>query len=190
MTILGVTGGYAMGKTTISKYLLQQSGAVVFDADREIHQFYTQKNVLRQIKSIIPQAFLNGVLDKNILSQYFYSDTSVKRNIETLLHALLKQRLIIFLSKNIGELVILDIPLLFEANFNKFCTKTITVHCHPILQEYRALHIRKISREKLYIIRDNQMPSALKILKSDYNINTGGSKGAVRQRLKMIIDSL
>ncbi len=190
MNVIGVTGGYAMGKTTLAMQLHKLQRSVLYNADQAVKLLYRNPSILREIESIIPQVFDANTLNKKQLANLVFKSPLLKSNLENFFHPILEDQITNLIIKNNDKKIILDVPLLFEARFNKYCDKTITAYCSPVIQQHRAIKFRSISHEMLQSINAAQMPARLKVLKCDYTINTGQSKGAVLQHLKMLLPYL
>lgn len=187
--ILGVTGSIGMGKTTVSTLLSQLFNAPIFDADQHVAILYNSSEVISSVAHHYPEYIQNDKIDKILLSEQAFTDVKLRVFLEKTFYPLLRSQLNVFIkTANYRKFryLILDIPLLFEAKFNSYCTKTITVHCHPSIQRQRVLRRSNMTIEKLQQINQLQWPTHQKIALSDHNINTGQHKGAIVQQLKLL----
>ena len=155
---IGLTGGIASGKTTITNYIRKNKNIPILDADdlsRELIKpnTYGYKKILDYFGNKIidnknnPERLINRKLLRNIIFKHSES----KEWIEKLLHPLIKEKMIQECNqyKN-NQTIILVIPLLFEAKFEDICTEIWLVKCPRELQKKRLIKRDKISEKEAY----------------------------------------
>ena len=125
MIIIGLTGASGSGKSSVSKIFLN-FGAVILDAD-EIYHTLLQNSV--EMKKEIAQNFqlLHTKIDTKKLGKIVFNDKDKLLMLNKITHKYVTlefEKKMIEINTN---LLILDVPLLFEANFDKYCKKTIGV---------------------------------------------------------------
>ena len=153
---IGLTGGIASGKSTITNYIREHKNIPILDADnfsRELTKpnTYGYKQILEYFGNQIidnknnSEKAINRILLKNIIFQHAES----KAWIEKLLHPLIKEKMIEECSqyKN-NQTIILVIPLLFEAKFEDLCTEIWLVKCPKEIQKKRLIKRDKISENE------------------------------------------
>ena len=152
---IGLTGGIASGKTTITNYIRKHKNIPILDADnlsRELIQpnTYGYKKILDYFgnKIIDNQNNSEKLINRKLLRNIIFKNSESKEWIEKLLHPLIKEKMIEECSqyKN-NETIVLVIPLLFEAKFEDICTEIWLVKCPKELQKKRLITRDKI-REK------------------------------------------
>ena len=143
-TVIGLTGAIGSGKSTALN-ILKELGSDAISSDEVVSQLYKDKNVLKSLESLLNIKLIseNGEFLKENLRELLASDPSKKDTLEKFIHPLVKQRLISFINKSKKDVIVLEIPLLFEANFEDLCNITIAI---------------KISNENQYrnLIKRNQ----------------------------------
>jgi len=193
MKIIGLTGSIGMGKSLAAK-MFRRHGASVFDADKEVHNMFAEKGaVFNQIAEIFPKAIENGNINRKKLGNIVFFDANKVDILEKIIHPILETRIRLFLKKSMQlkrGIAILDIPLLFEANFDELCDYTITVTTNRTIQKQRVVGRHHISPELFKAIISMQMPSHSKELASDFVIRTGLSKREVFDQVKSIINHI
>lgn len=126
MKVIGLTGGIASGKSTVSGLLREQYGAVVLDADEMAREIAEPREplweafVLRYGRERVLCA--DGTLNREAIAEIVFHDASERIWMDGTAHPLIKQRMLDRLAKckRAGEkLVVLDVPLLFEAGWDK-----------------------------------------------------------------------
>ncbi|GAT75139.1 dephospho-CoA kinase [Ehrlichia ruminantium] len=190
MIILGLTGGIGSGKSLVASYFNRFVKAVVFDADNVVNNLYNfDNNVIELVKSYFPTSVNNGVVDKNDLKHYFllYDDLWIKFQSE--LHSIvwkIQKNFILSNSRRVTKYVVLDVPLLIEANYHNCCDFIIHIKANSILQRQRLLK-RGMSRHEFELISRLQLSDNDRKRLSDFTIRTGLSKNFVVSQVKDIV---
>jgi dephospho-CoA kinase len=170
MAIIGITGSICSGKTELLSYLAKQKH-IVFSCDTYVKELYKDPVVVKEIEKNFPEL---QKLIKLSLAKIIYSDSKKRKKLESILHPLAAKGLEKFLGDNAqsqSSNIFLEIPLLFEAGFDKYCDYIITLCCPPEVRLARALE-RGLTEEMFESIDKAQMPEELKVEKSDFVIDT------------------
>ena len=155
---IGLTGGIASGKTTITNYIRKHKNIPIIDADnlsRELMKpnTYGYKKILDYFGNKIIDNKNNSekLINRKLLRNIIFKNSESKEWIEKLLHPLIKEKMIKECSqyKN-NETIVLVIPLLFEAKFEDICTEIWLVKCPKELQKKRLIIRDKISEKEAY----------------------------------------
>ena len=131
--IIGLTGGIASGKTTISSFL-RKKGFLIHDSDEVIDKLYSKptENFLNYLKKInLSISITNKKIDKKKIREIIFNDTNKKKKLEKFLHKEVKKQRETFIKKNSkrkNNALILDIPLLFEAKLHNICDYIIFLY--------------------------------------------------------------
>jgi dephospho-CoA kinase len=88
------------------------------------------------------------------------------------------------------QVVILDIPLLFEGSGAKFVNKSVVVSAPADVQRARVLARPGMSLEKFEAILARQMPDAEKRARADFVVETGGDFDTTRSQVRAVLDAL
>lgn len=191
MKKLGLTGSIATGKSTVLM-IFSELGYATFSADDEVHRLY-QRQVPSQIIDFYPPALKNGQIDRNILAQYLMETPEKLTELETLIHPLVHQSYENFIktSKNQNQqLIVADIPLLFENNYDYRFDAIAVTYCTPQTQRMRALNRQGMTEKKLQTILARQMDQENKKQQADYLIDTNGSIQKTREQVKNIVTKI
>ncbi len=143
MNIIGLTGGIASGKSTVSA-MIRRMGLPVHDADATVHQLLAPGGAA---VAAVAQAFPgtlrpDGGIDRAVLGQRVFGDPEALQRLEAIIHPLTRRAETRFLQRHrrFGTpLVVLDIPLLLETGGQRRCDAVMVVVCPPFLQRQRAL---------------------------------------------------
>ena len=157
---IGLTGGIASGKSTITNYIRKNKSIPILDADH-LSKELIKPNTIGYKK--ILEYFGNQIIDKyssektinrNLLKKIVFEDDKHREWIQKLLHPLIKEKMIEgCIQYKDNQIILLVIPLLFEAKFEDICTEIWLVKCPEEVQKRRLIKRDKISeKEALNII--------------------------------------
>lgn len=187
MIILGLTGGLAMGKSTLAE-LFKRKGIPVHSADQAVHRLY-EGQAAGAIKARFPSAVKNGRVDRAALRATLTQDKHW-RELEALIHPLVRADRETFLEQQGREgrrLVVLDIPLLFETGGETFCDAVVLATAPPEIQQERALRRPGMTAEKFNAIVKRQMPDGEKRRRAHFLINTDTPLEVTERRIDGIL---
>lgn len=185
--IIGLTGAMGAGKTTTAE-LMKELGWTVFDADAEIHVLMTDKAVVAAFAEQIPQSVVDGVVDRSVLSRLLAEKRLTTAELEALLYPFLRQKAEIFIQNHSDG--VLDVPLLFEAGWDKLCGKIIYVTAAPEVLKRRVFARPNMTAEKYEILTSRFWAEKDKLPRADYVIRTDGGIPSVKARLMQIKEEL
>ena len=155
---IGLTGGIASGKSTITNYIRKYKNIPILDADNLSKELikpdtYGYKKILEYFGNQIINNKKNSekVINRTLLRKIIFNNSKSKAWIEQLLHPLIKERMIEECSRyENNQTILLVIPLLFEANFEDICTEIWLVKCPSEIQIKRLITRDKISEKEAY----------------------------------------
>lgn len=193
MLVIGLTGGIASGKSTTAS-MIRDRGIPIHDADAAVHRLMAPggaavAEVLAAFGTDVGAD--DGGIDRQALGRLVFSAPARRDLLETLIHPRVAADRDGFLAdcRDSGaDLVVLDVPLLFETGGEKLCDYTILCAVDPDLQRVRALQRPGMTAEKLDAILARQMPLAEKRKLADSVIDTGAGLDAARAALDAILD--
>jgi dephospho-CoA kinase len=172
---VGLTGSIGMGKSETAK-LFARLGLPVFDADATVHALYGPGGAgTTAIAKRFPDAVTAAGVDRARLANIVAADASALRELEALVHPLVRaaeDRFIEAARARNEDLVILDIPLLFETGRDKTMDAIIVVSAPEAVQRERVLKRTGMTPEKLEAILARQVPDAKKRAQADFVVET------------------
>lgn len=191
MIRLGLTGSIGMGKSTVARMFAQES-IPVFDADAAVHRLQGPAGALvQQIEAHFPGATGPEGVDRGVLAERVLGQPEKLRALEALVHPAVAQERESFLAAAAGSaLVVLDIPLLFEAGGWQSVDKIAVVSAPEEVQRARVLARPGMTADKLDAILARQLPDAEKRARADFVIPTGGSVEETRRAVRRILACL
>ncbi len=182
--ILGLTGTFGSGKTTVAKFF-RSFGAKIIDADKIAHEIIqpgsgVYKEIIRAFgKTIVRQ---DGTVDRRKLSNIVFGNKGLLRELNQITHP----KIIRMIKKKIRscrkKIIVLDAPLLLEAGLRKLVDKLIVV---KINQDKLIKRIQsKTSLNKTDILKriHSQLPLQDKVRVADFVIDNNGTKDKTRKQ--------
>jgi dephospho-CoA kinase len=188
MIRIGLTGSIGMGKSTAAK-LFAGAGIPVNDSDAVVHELYAGE-AAQLIEDEFPGTVRNGVVDRQELGRQLSRRPDGFKTLEAIVHPLVRQRETEFVEREKArgsEIILLDIPLLFETGAETRVDIVVVVSCDPQIQRDRVLARPGMTEEKFNMIRSRQTPDAEKRERADYVIDTGHAIEITRARVIEII---
>ena len=155
---IGLTGGIASGKTTITNYIRKHKNIPILDADNLSRELikpntYAYKKILEYFGNKIIDNKHNSEkqINRKLLKNIIFKHSESKEWLEKLLHPLIKEKMIKECNKyKNNQTILLVIPLLFEAKFEDICTEIWLVKCPKELQKKRLMTRDKISEKEAF----------------------------------------
>ena len=191
MKIVGLTGSIGMGKSTTAD-MFRTAGIPVNNADDVVHALYANEAV-PLVDKAFPGAVVSGVVDRQILSRQLALNPDKFKTLEQIVHPLVRAKEVEFVAnarKQGADIVVLDIPLLFETGDLSRIDKIIVVTCSPEMQRERVLARPNMTEDKFQMILSRQVPDVEKRAKADYIIDTGKGLDSARSQVEDIIKNL
>jgi dephospho-CoA kinase len=193
MLILGLTGSIGMGKSTTSK-MFQAEDVPVYDSDAAVHALYAAGGAaVEPVETAFPGVVVNGAIDRAKLSARVVGDPEALAKLEAIVHPLVGAHRIGFFEKAEAEghdIVVLDVPLLFETGGEKRVDKVVVVSAPAEVQRERVLARPEMTPEKFEAILARQTPDAEKRARADFVIDTGQGLDHARRQVRDLLTLL
>lgn len=173
MTVtLGLTGSIGMGKTTTAR-MFAEEGVPVWDADAAVHRLYAADGAaVPPMAKAFPDAIVDGAVSRARLKTIISSDPSALTRIEDIVHPLVARDRAEFLARHDGDIVLFDIPLLYETGADRWLDAVVVVTAPPEVQRARVLARPGMTEDQLEAILARQIPDAEKRRRADHVIET------------------
>ena len=191
--IVGVTGGLGSGKTTVCNFL-RQGRAPVISADEISHCLMRPGHPIydRTIEAF-GEKILNadGQLDRRVLGERVFSDEEARRCLNGITHPAIVKEMRRQVSRATGrgaQVVVLDIPLLYEVGLEAMCDEVWVVWCRPEQQVRRVMQREGLSKDEVNKRLEAQMPLDQKVQRADRVIDNSGSKASLVAHLEALWD--
>jgi dephospho-CoA kinase len=176
--VIGLTGGIATGKSTVSDYLAQQYHWPVFDAD-----IYARAAVLpgtAGLAAIVDRygsevLLADDTLNRTKLGEIVFTYAHERQWLESIIHPYVRQCFAQDLSEIIDNTAVAVIPLLFEANLQQMASEVWVVTCSPQQQLDRLRTRNRLTLEQAQARIKSQMPLAAKVRLADVVLDNSGT---------------
>ena len=187
--LLGLTGSIGMGKSTTAQ-MFRDMGCDMWDADAAVHRLYEPGGAaVAPIGAAHPAAVENGRVNRENLKKWIASDQTALSKIETIVHPLVQNDRNNFKNHAKSDILVFDIPLLFETGSQAEFDHVVVVHTDVQTQEHRVLERGGMTQDHFNLILSKQMPSDQKCAMADFVVNTTTLDGA-RQKVAEIVNGL
>ncbi|WP_435140163.1 dephospho-CoA kinase [Pseudopelagicola sp. nBUS_19] len=186
---VGLTGSIGMGKSTTAA-LFADAGCEVWDADAVVHKLYSRDGAaVPAIAKAIPEAVKDGAVSREVLKKILQYDPSILKKLEDIVHPLVAQDRKQFLALSASDIIVFDIPLLFESNGNQKMDAVVCVSVSPDIQRQRALSRGTMDLKQYDTILRKQIPNSEKCDRSDFVIHTDTIEHA-REQVTEVIEEI
>lgn len=179
--LLGLTGSVGMGKSTTAR-IFANRGYPVWDADETVHLLYAQGGpAVAPIAALCPGAIIDGAVDRAALTAWIARDANALQRIESVVHPLVAENRAQFIAsaKSKGvEIIVLDIPLLFETGAHHEVDGVAVVSTDAATQSTRVLARPGMTPQAFTTILSRQMPDVEKRALADWVIPTDTPEAA------------
>lgn len=176
--VIGLTGSIGMGKTTTAALFLEE-GVPVWDADAAVHRLYAPGGAaVEQIAALRPDAVKDGAVDRAALKAWIAVDQGALKKIEAIVHPLVAADRAAFLDRTEADIIVLDVPLLFETGGWRAMDAVVVVSAPADLQRERVMARGTMDAATFETILAKQAPDAEKRARADYVIETLTLEGA------------
>ncbi|MCF7926930.1 MAG: dephospho-CoA kinase [Candidatus Izimaplasma sp.] len=178
--IIGLTGGIASGKSTITK-MFKEKDIPVIDADKIVHDLLTPKT--ETYKKILDEfsdeiLFTNDEINRKKLATLIFNNTDKRKKLNSIVHPKVREQIEFEIKRHKlleTEILVLDVPLLYESNLDELCDKVIVVYTTKEKQVNRLIDRDKITKDYALKKINSQMSLEDKKEKADFVIDNSQS---------------
>ena len=190
MIIVGLTGSIGMGKSTTAA-MFREAGIPVYDADAAVADLYLKGGAaVAPLEAAFPGVTKDGAVDREALRQRVLGDDDAMARLNAVVHPLLGQDRVAFFARAEAvqaDMVVLDIPLLFETGGHANMDAVVVVSAPAEMQRERVLARPGMSPERLDAILARQVADAEKRAGAHFVVDTGRGLEAAREQVAEII---
>lgn len=189
--IIGLTGSIGMGKSTVAS-MFADEGIAVFDADAVVHELQKAGGALvPAIEAAFPGTTGEDGVDRKALGAAVFGDKDRLAKLESIIHPAVAEQRIAFLRDHAhADLVLFDIPLLFEKGGYKGVDSIVVVSSPYPVQRERVLARPGMTAEKFDQIVALQMNDADKRARADHVVENGRSLDDTRRTVHELVKKL
>jgi dephospho-CoA kinase len=190
MIVLGLTGSIGMGKSTAAGFFADE-GVPIYDADQAVHRLYAG-TAAAAIEAAFPGSTVGGAVDRALLSPQVIGDPAALRRLEAIVHPLVRREEAQFLADAEAagaEVVVLNIPLLFETGGDKRCDAVVVVSAPARMQHERVMSRPDMTEEKFARLLAQQVPDAEKRRRADFVVDSSKDFDSTRAQVRAILQA-
>jgi len=189
--IIGLTGSIGMGKSAVAA-MFADEGVPVFDADAAVHDLQKAGGALiPAIESAFPGTTGPNGVDRKALGAAVFGDRDRLALLESIVHpAVAECRKAFLTAHQDSDILLFDIPLLFEKGGNSGVDVVVVVSAPAPVQRERVLARPNMTPDKFHHILALQMNDADKRARADYVIETGKDMSATRDDVRALVKKL
>jgi dephospho-CoA kinase len=191
--LVGLTGSIGMGKTETAR-MFTRLGIPVYDADAAVHRLYEPGGAaVEEIGRAFPGSVSNGRVDRGRLGAMVADNADAFRTLEAIVHPLVareQQKFLLACAERGADMVVLDIPLLFETGGHARMDAVVVVSAPGHIQRERVLERPGMTDEKLKAILAKQMPDAEKRAQAHFVVETDKGLGHAFEQVRAIVKAL
>lgn len=195
MRWIGLTGGIATGKSTVSNWL-KSHGYAVIDADELARLVVAPGSEgIRQILSQFGAEVIDedGNLDRRKLGALVFADREKLRDLENIIHPLVQaqvQSLRERYQREGRDFVFYDVPLLYEKKLQSQFDQVIVISANEKTQKERMRARDGLSEQEIEHRLNSQVPMADKVSQADIVIENNGSRSDLEKKLEDLVKNL
>lgn len=180
--VVGLTGGIASGKSTALAYFAQ-NGADTLSADGLVRELYQTPAVQKQLAEWF------GTYERAEVAKRIFSDEEARKKLEKFLHPLVHDLAVARIRASQKPFVVFEVPLLFEAGWDKLTDMNVLVVGDPAALDAR-LAARGITRAEYDRRLAAQMPDSEKALRANVLFFNGGTKEDLALKVQRLCQAL
>ena len=192
--IIGITGGIASGKSTVTNFL-RQKGFEVVDADAVVHQLQKPGGRLYQVlvEHFGEKIFLeNGELNRPLLASLIFSNPEEQEWSKRTQGEIIREELAALRNQfaQTEALFFMDIPLLFEQNYASWFDETWLVYVNRDVQLERLMKRDQISKEAAESRLNSQWPLERKISLASHSLDNNGNQEQLIAQVVQLLEEM
>jgi dephospho-CoA kinase len=186
---LGLTGSIGMGKSTIAN-MFKDLGVPVWDADEAVHRLYaTSPSLKTALATAFGDVITNDTVDRIKLSHALKTAPNGFERLNAIVHpAVVDDRRAFMVAHPEAKMVVVDIPLLYETQAEKYLDYVLVVSAPADVQRARVMARPGMTQDKFAAILARQVSDADKRKRADFVIDTSQSLEACRAEVKALVD--
>ena len=190
MKVIGLTGGVGSGKSTVAE-MLRELGATVIDADQAAHEVYAPGT--RGFEAVVAEFgrdfVRNGAIDRQRLGALVFNDEAARQRLNAIVHPLVREWMAARTAEALergDEIVIQDVPLLFENGLEGLFSSVLLVYAPEDVQVERLVQGRGVPLERARAIIAAQLPIEEKRRRAHHVVDNSGTVDQTRNQVEEV----
>lgn len=195
MLVVGLTGGIASGKSTVSR-MLEDAGIPVICADELAHRAVDPGSpALDEIRAAFGDSVIDeyGRLDREAMADLVFRNPANRKLLESIIHPRVAEQTesrIESLKTQGYEVVVIDVPLLYEVGWESMVDLVIVAYIPRELQERRLIQRDQVSLDKACARLNAQMDIEKKKMKADMVVDNSGAIDETKHQVAELLKNL
>jgi dephospho-CoA kinase len=194
MSTIGLTGNFGMGQSSVLK-MFGEMGAFTYDIDTFVHSILEKPAIIKKMTGVLGSSVLlkrsgRPALNKKRVASIIFNDPAQRKAIEKIIHPevlkSMKQTEAKVLKNEPMAMIVFEVPLLFEAGYERHFDKTVVVYAGR-QNALNRLEGKGFTKDEALDRMRIQMPISTKMKRSDYTINNNYSLQRTEKRVKKIM---
>ena len=190
MKLIGLTGGAGSGKSTVAG-MFHELGAAIVDADEAAHAVYAPgTDGFDAVVAAFGRDYVrDGQVDRARLGSLVFNDADARARLNAIVHPRVRQWMAdrtAEAAERGAEVVIHDVPLLFENGLQSLYSATVLAYARPATQLSRLTGERGVARERAESMLASQMPIDEKRSLADHIVDNDGSLAETRRQVEEV----
>lgn len=192
MLVVGLTGGYASGKSTVARIFVEM-GAVLIDADELAREVVRPgKPAWSEIVAHFGKGILleNSEIDRKALAEIIFRDEKERERLNSIVHPMVLEEELKAIDEIRGRkpeaIVIMNVPLLIESGHFNYCDRIVVVTVDEETHIKRLMDRDGFTREEAIRRISSQMPLSEKVKYADFVIDNSGSVEETKREVRKI----
>lgn len=190
MKLIGLTGGVGSGKSTVAA-ILRALGAEVVDADEAAHAVYEPgtPGFDAILLAFGPDYLRHGRIDRERLGRLVFQDADARARLNAIVHPLVREWMADRTREAVergAEVVVQDVPLLFENNLESLFSSVVLVYAPPEVQLQRLVEGRGVPPDRASAMIAAQMPIDEKRRRAHHVIDNSGTREDTRRQVEEV----
>lgn len=189
--VIGITGSIATGKSSVSNYI-KSKGYVVIDSDELVHKLYLKDGILyNKLISYFGES-IKGIdqIDRNALRNIVFNDMNKLQALNSITHPIIFDELKKVIESLNVDLIFIDVPLLFEAGFEKLCDKVVVVYTNIDIEIKRLMKRDNINKDEAYLKISKQIGIEAKAKRADYVIDNSRDFNNTKKQIDELLERI
>ena len=188
--LVAITGDIGSGKSTVLNFFKEKKYSI-WSADEAVRELYTEQQIMIDIQRLFDQNILiNGKIDMDIMRKIVFSDINNLQKLENYLHPKIIEKLRLFvnfcLTQCIDDVVIFEIPLLFECKLDKYFDINILITADLNTKILRIGQRDKRKVSDILDILNRQLPQEKKEKKANIIIENNDTVYELKSKLVIL----
>ena len=190
---VGLTGSIGMGKSETAKMFVRL-GVPVYDADAAVHRLYDKGGrAVEPLEKEFPGVVRDGQVDRSLLSERVTGNPQATKRLQEIVYPLMageRQRFLEEARASGADIVVFDIPLLFETGGHAAMDAVVVCSAPSHVQRQRVLARPGMTEEKFDYLLSRQLPDEEKRAKAHFVVVTDKGLDHAFEQVKMIVSEL